>query len=48
MCELTKYTDTDEPLEYIYFGKITPKLFQGHLETKYFDNPLDMIKSLFS
>lgn len=48
ICELAKYAETDEPIEYVYFGKITPKLFQGHLETKYFDNPLDMIKSLFS
>ena len=45
--DLVKYTNTDEPIEYVYFGEITPKMFSGYSETSFSENMREMINNLF-
>ncbi len=47
LSELSKYIDTDEPIEYVYFGDITPKVFDGYSQTSFSENMMDMINNLF-
>ncbi|MBR3605690.1 MAG: hypothetical protein IKL52_06655 [Candidatus Gastranaerophilales bacterium] len=46
--ELAKYIDTDEPIEYVYFGEITPDVFSGYTETSFSQNMREMIANLFN
>lgn len=47
LSELSKYANTNEPLEFVYLEEINPKIFAGYTETPFSENPMDMIKGLF-
>ncbi len=48
LSELSKYINTNEPIEYIYFGDLTPNLFEGYSQTPFSEKMIDMIYNLFN
>lgn len=45
--DLIKYKNSNEPIEYVYFGEITPDMFLGCTETSFSENMREMIHNLF-
>lgn len=45
--DLSKYIKTNEPIEYVYTGEITPDMFLGYSETAFSENLREMIHNLF-
>lgn len=45
--DLSKYANSKEPIEYVYFGEITPEIFCGSSSTLFCENLKEMATRLF-